>query len=336
MKEFDVVAIGSSLMDTVMIPHDIVEITLFEPPNRKKQYLAVEYSTKRNVEKMKITPGGSAANTAIGLALLGLKVRYVGKLGDDLSGHAIAEDMKKHGIDISNVIFTKEAYTGISIVLMTPEGKDRSILTYKGANDLIKPNEIKDDFVTKCVLWTSLSSESGVKSIKRLIELGRKCNAIIIAGPSITIIRNQPKGAHKLVGMSDYCMCNLEEAEALTGKTKLREMFDYFINLGLKGVVITDGKNGMYGATDKGEYWHCGVYNVPVADRTGAGDAALAGFTYGILKGYSFQDSMVLGSAMAAFEVRELGVREGLPDEKTLLEFVKERRDEVHPERIKL
>jgi ribokinase len=144
---------------------DILRFELFDKEIVKK-YTAIEYSRKLNVDGVRFVPGGSAANIASNCAMLGLKSAYLGVLGNDFSASICLDDMKKRGVDLSNIIQTDDDCTAFSVILKTEWGKDRSILAYKGANNMLKPEDVKDDLFQniKAFAWTSLTTESGCRA----------------------------------------------------------------------------------------------------------------------------------------------------------------------------
>ena len=141
----EVIAIGSCTLDCMLQVKDILRFELLDKDIIKK-YTAIEYSHKLNVDGVLFVPGGSAANIASNCAMLGLSSAYIGILGKDFSASICLDDMKKRGVNLSNVIQTDDDCTAFSVILKTEWGKDRSILAYKGANNLLKPENVKEEF----------------------------------------------------------------------------------------------------------------------------------------------------------------------------------------------
>ncbi|MFW9952749.1 MAG: carbohydrate kinase family protein, partial [Candidatus Thorarchaeota archaeon] len=167
----EVIAIGSCTLDCMLQVKDILRFELLDKDTIKK-YTAIEYSRKLNVDRVLFVPGGSAANIASNCAMLGLKSAYIGILGRDFSASICLDDMKKRGVDLSNVIQTDEDSTAFSVILKTEWGKDRSILAYKGANNLLNPDHVKSEFFQgiKAFAWTSLTTESGCQAIEKALN----------------------------------------------------------------------------------------------------------------------------------------------------------------------
>ena len=128
--DFDLITIGSCTLDVIIEIDDILRFELLDKDVVKK-YTAIEYSRKLNVNSIRFVPVGSGANIAANCSMLGLKSTYIGVLGNDFSANICLSDLKKRGVDLSNIIQTDRDKTALSIILRTQWGKDRSILAYK-------------------------------------------------------------------------------------------------------------------------------------------------------------------------------------------------------------
>ena len=115
-NNYDLISIGSCTLDCIISVKDILRFELFEKEIVKK-YTAIEYSRKLNVENMRFVPGGSGANIAADCAMLGLKSTYIGVLGNDFSAQICLEDLKKRGVDTSNIKQTDEDKTAFSLIV---------------------------------------------------------------------------------------------------------------------------------------------------------------------------------------------------------------------------
>jgi sugar/nucleoside kinase (ribokinase family) len=316
----ELVTIGSCTLDCMLQVKDILRFELLDKDLIKK-YTAIEYSRKLNIEGVAFVPGGSAANIASNCSMLGLACAYIGILGNDFSASICLDDMKKRGVDLSDVIQTDEDNTAFSIILKTEWGKDRSILAYKGANNLLKPEHVKESIFKniKAFAWTSLTTEDSCKAIEKAISLTKENNGKIFAAPSMSIIKNNPKWAHNLISNSDVVSLNKEEAQEFTGKTDTVPMIHKFLDMGISLISITDGPNGSI-ISDGQNIVNSSIYEGPVEDTTGAGDAFLSGLLISNLNEFSLKKSSELATALSYLESREVGVREGLPNSLAELE----------------
>jgi sugar/nucleoside kinase (ribokinase family) len=314
-KNFDVIGLGSCTMDLIFSVEDIMRMELTDRDNIGKKYVAIENSSKLNVNSVKFFPGGSAANIACDLANIGFKTAYIGGVGTDSSGKACLEDMASHNVDTSGVKQFSTDSTAHSVILINSNYKDRSILAYKGANDLFSQEDVPDDKIksTRCFAWTSLTSDKGIDAIKKCIVLAKEAGAIVAGAPSISIIKKRPDDAITLIKSSDITSMNDEELEAMTKTKDIIEGMKILFEWGLKTVNITLGKKGQ---------WICDgktlVKTTPpiihVSDTTGAGDATMSGLIYGVLENKSLHDTAMIASSLSAMEIEATGVRVGLPE----------------------
>jgi sugar/nucleoside kinase (ribokinase family) len=309
----ELITIGSCTLDTIIQIEDILRFELLEKDFVKK-YTAIEYSRKLNIENVEFHPGGSAANIASNSAMLGLNSMYLGILGDDFSARICMDDMKERGVDLSNVELTEKDKTAFSVILRTDWGKDRSILAYKGANNLITPEKVKEEYFDdiKAFAWTSLTKENACKSIDKAITFTKERDGTVYAAPSMSIIKNNPKWAKILISNSDVISLNKEEASEFTKETETMHILDKFFDLGLDLVSITDGAKGSI-VSDGETVVNSSIYDVKVEDTTGSGDAFLSGILFSRMEGFSLQKTCKIASAMSALECKQTGVRIGVP-----------------------
>jgi sulfofructose kinase len=311
----DLITIGSCTLDIFIEIDDILRFELLDKDIIKK-YTAIEYSRKLNVKSIRFIPGGSGANIAANGSMLGLKSAYIGIVGSDFSSDICLSDLRNRGVDLSNVIKTDRDSTALSVILKTPWGKDRSILAYKGANNLLTPSDVREDIFknVKAFAWTSLTSEDSCRAIEKAINLTKENQGKIFAAPSISIIKNNPTWARKLITKSDIVSLNKEEAQEFTKETDTLHMIHHFLDLGIRLISITDGPNGSI-ISDGKTIINSGVYSVgKVEDTTGAGDAFLTGILISILNDFNLEKTSKMATAMSYLECKEIGVREGLPN----------------------
>ncbi|NVM03838.1 MAG: carbohydrate kinase family protein [Candidatus Helarchaeota archaeon] len=322
-EEIDVACIGSACIDVIIGVSDVMRLQTFDQGFIKK-YTAIEYSTKLNVEELHFVTGGSAANISVDLRYLNMKTAYIGKLGDDFLGRECVKDLKDNNVNTDSVYFDKSTSTGLSVILLTPWGKDRSILSYKGANNLITPAELNVDIIKKsrALVWTSLTSETATATIQRCIDLMKDKKSPIFAAPSMSILSKKLDSAVEFVKQSDVLSLNKEEITELTGESNLENAFEKVLSWGIKLVACTDGRNGSQ-ITDGTNIITAPIYKIDAKDTTGAGDAFMAGLIYSKLNNFSLVETTKFATAFSAFECMVLGVREGFPSKvEDIFQFV--------------
>ncbi|TXT65444.1 MAG: hypothetical protein BAJALOKI3v1_100015 [Promethearchaeota archaeon] len=316
----ELLTIGSCTLDCIIDIEDILRFELLKEDEVKK-YTAIEYSKKLNIENLRFFPGGSAANIACDCAMMKIPSSFIGMIGKDFSAKMCLDDMENRGVDISHINQTEKDRTAFSVILKTKWGKDRSILAYKGANDLVSPEDINQNLFEniKAFAWTSLTKEKSCEAVEKCIKLTKEKGGKVFGAPSMSIIKNNPKWADVLISNSDIISLNKEEAQSYTRKTDTIHMIKVLIDKGLDLVAITNGSNGSV-LSDGKKVINSGVYDVSVEDMTGAGDAFMSGIIVATLNKYNLDKTSKFAAALGAFEARETGVREGIPSNFDMVE----------------
>ena len=154
MKTFDVVGFGALNVDTLFKVNQIAG--------------AEEESF---IEANSETCGGSAANTMVGLARLGCRVGFIGKVGGDEKGALLLEDFEREGVDTSGVIRVKQGSSGSVMGFIDKQGA-RALYVDSGVNDTIMLEEIKAKYVlnARFLHLTSFVGEKSFDSQKKLLE----------------------------------------------------------------------------------------------------------------------------------------------------------------------
>ncbi|TFF89955.1 MAG: carbohydrate kinase family protein [Promethearchaeota archaeon] len=320
----NLVTMGSCTLDCIIKIKDVLRFELLDE-ERVKKYTAIEYSKKLNIDDVRFFEGGSAANIASDCAMIGLNSAYLGVIGNDFSAKMCLDDLKSRNVDISHIIQTEKDNTAFSVILKSPWGKDRSILAYKGANNLIEPSDVDEDFMgeVKAFAWTSLTKENSCKAIEKAIKITKDNTGRVYGAPSMSIIKNNPKWAEKLIGLSDIVSLNLQEAKEVTKQEGIMKIIQKFKDMGVEIISITNGSDGSI-ISDGKQVIHNSIYQTKVQDTTGSGDAYMSGLILADMRDKSLEKMAQYGSAMGALESTEMGVREGLPKSFEELEsFIK-------------
>lgn len=271
--------------------------------------------------------GGSVANTMAGLASLGARGVYVGKVHADRLGAVFASSMKTMGVDYTTPLGNKGAATASSMIAVTADGQ-RSMNTYLGAcreltPDDVFPHEIADAEITyiEGYLWDEpAAKDASRKAMKVAHENGGKI--ALTLSDAFCVGRFRAEFLDLFNTQVDILFANEEEALALFEVQSFETVVEKVkawggvaaLTRSAKGCVIVHGSQ---------------THQIPAApvarvvDTTGAGDQFAAGFLYGLTHGKALPDCGKLG-AMAAAEVishfgarpevslKELATKEGL------------------------
>jgi ribokinase len=261
--------------------------------------------------------GGSAANTIVGLARLGCKVGFIGKVGRDKEGALLLEDFCKEGVDTNGVIHAKHGKSGSVLGFVDKKGA-RALCIDPGVNDTIKFEEINMEYVSQArfLHLTSFVGEKSFRTQKKLLETLQ--NSVKVSfDPGVLYARRGLSSLEPIIKRAYVLMPNSIELELLTGKTDYCKGADFLVGRGVKIVAVKLGGDGCY-VTDGRERHLIEAFRVKAVDTTGAGDAFCAGFLYGLLNGKSLYECGRLGNFVASRCVMKMGARAGLPVAKDL------------------
>ncbi|MBS7653625.1 carbohydrate kinase family protein [Candidatus Bathyarchaeota archaeon] len=290
-----------------------LEVICFGALNVDKLY-KVDRIAKAEEESVildfKEAPGGSAANTAVGLARLGVKTGYIGKIAEDREGSILLKSFIDEGVDTSGIVISKGGRSGSVIGFVDQKG-NRALYLDPGVNDALRFEEINLRYFedVKFLHLTSFVGEMPFEAQKKILQAVPDVK--VTFDPGLIYAR---KGLDNLKPIIERCYAilpNENEVRLLTGKNYL-EGAKILLEEGAKIVAIKLGERGCY-VTDGRESHIIEAFKVKVVDTTGAGDAFCAGFIYGLLKGRSLKECGILGNFVASRCLTKMGAREGLP-----------------------
>lgn len=280
------------------------------------------------LDELQLQVGGCAANTAIGLAKLGVDAAIIGKTGHDGFGEFIRSSLKLQGVDINQLRVDHSAQTSASVVTISNDG-ERSILHCLGANAKFGFDDIcletvrnaKILFIAGTFLMPEFDGDGMIKLLKEVKNNGVLC-CLDTAWDSTGQWMNKIGG---VLPYLDWFMPSLEEARELAGKDSPSEIAEVFMKKGVKNVVIKLGADGCYVCPRNGMCFTVPAYKVSrVVDTSGAGDAFCAGFLAGLLNKWDLKQCAELANAVAAHCVMSIGTTTGIKSMSSIIQFVAE------------
>ena len=288
-KAFDAVALGLNALDhLIVVPH------------------FPEFDSKVPFLSHTLAPGGQCATAMVTLARLGMRARYIGRVGSDDAGRFQMNSIASEGVECSDVVEIEGAETQIAFIMIDQPSGERTILWNRDERLTIKESEVDREAVT-----------SG-----RVLHLdGHDVGASIAAAayareagvPTVLDIDNAYPGFERLLPLIDFLVCSGSFTERVTGEPDLRTGLKKLAKMsGSPFVAATIGREGAL-AYSRGEYIHSPAFSVDCKDTTGAGDAFHGGFIYGLLAGLSVEETLRFSNAVAGLNCRSVGARTALP-----------------------
>jgi ribokinase len=261
--------------------------------------------------------GGSAANTAVGLARLGCKVGFIGKVGCDREGDLLIQDFFREGVNTAGVVRAEQGKSGSVLGFVDKKGA-RALYIDSGVNDTITLDEVNARYTAQAQFLhlTSFVGEKSLQTQKKLLDAVPD-SVKVSFDPGALYARKGYTALEPILKRTYVLMPNAIELELLTGEIDYRKGADFMVGRGGKIVAVKLGGDGCY-VTDGHERHLIEALNVKVVDTTGAGDAFCAGFLYGLINGKSLFKCGKLGNFVASRCVMKMGARAGLPFAKDL------------------
>ena len=258
--------------------------------------------------------GGSAANTIAGVAALGGRTAYVGKVKDDQLGAIFAHDMRAQGADYATPLAGPENghETGRCMVLVTPDG-ERSMSTYLGVSEHLGPEDI-DPGLMEAAEWLYLegyrfdgpdSHEAFARAIGAARGAGGKV-ALTLSDP-FCIQRHRDAFRRMIVEDLDLLFCNRAEMCEMYGTDDLDAALGQACTE-VETIVCTDSEHGAHVLKD-GERWLAPAVPTKIVDATGAGDLFAAGYLWGITHGHTPMTAAQMGNVAASEVISHIGAR---------------------------
>ena len=267
-------------------------------------------------DRFLLAAGGCASNTAAGLSRLGRKVKVLGKVGTDLFGGFILDDLRRLGVDCSNIAFSKTHPTS-GTVIINVSGEDRRYVHCVGANADFSFADIDCSvldgsrvlYVGGYMVMPKFGEEDLTQLFRAAKERSVKTVLDVVTPPGLALSRRQ---LETMLAYTDAFLPNNDEAEAMTGLkdpvaqmsflSSLNPACDVVITLGARGAVACRGQ----------EMIQTGAYTVKSIDGSGAGDAFAAGYITGLLEDWSLEKTVSFASAVGASCTSALGCTAGV------------------------
>lgn len=288
----------------------------------------IEQMPKRGMlqlfDQMELHTGGCANNTAIDLAKLGVSAGVMGKIGMDGFGDFILRALKEHGVDTTGMKRDSKSNTSFTFVMIHTDG-ERSFFHYLGANAQLTYENIDLDLVKNCKnlhiaganLMPKLDGMPTAMILKIAKEAGLTTSVDTAWNPEIDWL----KQIEPCLPYTDIFLPSIEEAKMITGLEQPAEIGDFLLGHGVKVVGLKMGEQGCYIKGD-GQELSLPAFKVDVVDTSGAGDAFVAGFLAGLLRGWDLETVGRFANAVGATCVTAIGCTAGIKTMEETLKFM--------------
>jgi sugar/nucleoside kinase (ribokinase family) len=313
-RKFDVTAIGNAIVDVLAKAED----ALLEQHNLKKGAMSLIDAV--DAERLygimgpgREASGGSAANTAAGIAALGGRAAYIGKVADDQLGDVFTHDIRAIGVTYDTPPLKEGLSTARSLIFVTPDAQ-RTMQTFLGATTQLGPEDLNMEYITSAkvlylegYLWDQPRAKNAMREAAiKAKDAGGKVSLTL--SDAFCVDRYRDEFLELAERHVDILFANESEILSLYQANSFDDALQQVrrhceiaaLTRSEKGSVVVNGDEVHVIEAEKG---------VTVVDTTGAGDAYAAGFLYAYTQGYDLATCGKLGGIMAAEVISHFGPR---------------------------
>ncbi|WP_200551237.1 sugar kinase [Kosakonia sp. LAM2021] len=269
---------------------------------------------------------GAELNVATGLARLGLQVSWVSRVGDDSFGRFILNTLRKENISTAGVTLDGRYATGFQLKSKAENGTDPIVEYFRKGS--AASHLSTDDF--HAALFNEarhlhLSGVAAALSVSSYALLEHAARSMKAQGKTISFDPNlrpvlwkseaeMVEKLNRLAFQADWVLPGLKEGFILTGENTPEGIADFYLQRGVKAVVIKTGGDGAWFKTASGEQGAVAPVKVEnVVDTVGAGDGFAVGVISALLEGKTLPEAVRRGNAIGALAIQVPGDSEGLP-----------------------
>lgn len=340
----NVLTVGGAMLDTIAILENAA-IERASLDNAGSSFLLLEQGRKIEALEVSTHCGGGAINTAVCFARLGHTVAVLIKLGHDRRAEHLLSCLKKEGVSDRWVTYDSQEPTGASVHVSSHD-RNAAIFTFRGANTRLTLADLVDDAFASDVVYIANLSNEAAHCFPVIVEKAKRHGALVAANPGIRQLTAHGDSLQAVLSRLDILTLNRREAEAVAALLEppakdddpslpfpnsmratllaqrglrpegrrpmgLRAFFRALHGRGVNHIVITDGREGAFAASD-GQISYCPAEEATVAGTAGAGDAFAATFTAYAAGGRPPGEALVAASHNAASVLGFVDTQTGL------------------------
>jgi len=313
----EVVILGAAAMDTVARLERLPEV----------DGIALAHSCET-------FPGGSGGNVAVGIARLGHRVGFVGKLGDDENGRRLLRAFEDEGVGTREIIVEAARPSAACFIAVDARG-ERMIFALGGAAVIEHVAELRLEYLTH--IRALYIGDALVEVAVAAAAAAHAAGAMVFYSPGGIMASAGLDDLQPILDRTDVLLVSRTDARTLLSLDDPHAAALALTRRGPRVVIETLGSEGVLVVTrdhqvpvlpkvpkdDLGQTLHIPAFHVPqVVDATGAGDAFAAGLVAGFLEGLEWSAAARLGCAAAAIKIGYWGARSGLPTKPQVIDLM--------------
>ena len=313
-RRFDVTAIGNAIVDVIASAD---EALLVEHNLRKGAMSLIDAAEAERLYRImgpgREISGGSAANTVAGIAALGGRAAYIGKVADDQLGDVFTHDIRAIGVTYDTPPLTEGLSTARCLIFVTPDAH-RTMQTFLGATTQLGPEDVNMDHITSSrvvylegYLWDQPRAKQAMRDAALRAQASGAKVALTLSD-AFCVDRFRGEFLDLVEHHVDILFANEAEILSLYRVATFDEALQR-VRPHCEVAALTRSEKGSVVLSGDEVHVIDAVSGVDVADTTGAGDAYAAGFLYAYTRGCDLATCGRLGGVMAAEVISHYGAR---------------------------
>jgi sulfofructose kinase len=286
--KFDLVGVGLNATDTLLI------VSHFPA-----------YAGKVPFEAEILSPGGQVASALATVAKLGLRVKYIGTVGDDERGRVQIDSLRETGINLEDVEIRKDCPNQTAYIIIDQSTGERTVLWSRPECLRLEPESITLEKVA-CARMLHVDGHD-TPAVEKAAKLARS------RGIPVTVdVDTIYHGFDRVLESADYLVASSEFPGQWTTERDPFKALEIIQNeYKMKCAAMTLGSHGALARID-GKFVYSPAFVVNCVDTTGAGDIFHGAFCYAVLEGMAMRETLEFANAMAALNCTKLGARGGI------------------------
>lgn len=284
-QRVDVVGLGLNATDTVLTVREFPAL-----------------GGKERIASLTRQPGGQVATALVTCQRLGLKSRYIGKVGDDERGKIQLASLRREGLNIRHVCVARGTPNQLAYIIVDQKTGERTVFWDRDPRLAVKPSEVPKEAICSARLLhiDGCDVEAALKAARWAREAG-----IPVTADLDTVY----KRVEKLFPVIDYLIASANFLPAVTGQDDPFRVLEYMaVEYGIRAPGMTLGRDGAL-VYWQGRFHYSPGFVVETVDTTGAGDVFHGAFIYGLLARWEMKRILDFSNAMAGLNCTALGAR---------------------------
>ncbi len=307
----DVVGLGLNATDTVILVRDFPAL-----------------GGKERVVSQSRQAGGQIATALVTCRRLGLRSRYIGKVGDDDAGQFQLKTLKEEGLDIQRVKISKDTPNQLAYIVVDQATGERTVFWDRDPRLTMKPSEMTPDALAgaRALHLDGCDVDACVMAARWAREMG-----IPVTADLDTVYRE----VERLFPLIDYLIASANFLPSATGEADPFRVLEYMAKeYKMRMAGMTLGRDGALVYSDSRFVYSPG-FVVETVDTTGAGDVFHGAFLYGLLRGWPVERNLDFSNAMAGLNCTALGARGGIGTEAEGCALVEKGARHIHKDYVR-